>query len=159
MHLDADHPIPLTLFTAPSLHIAGKAGRAIAAHLGCGKAAKKITDRAEDPGICCRIGTGSAPYRALVDHHHLVELLSSKDALMDSRHLLCPVKLARQGAMENVIHQRRFTTARNTGDDREQTDGKSYRQSLQIVFCSLHHRKPAGTESRFDGWRLPHSRN
>ena len=48
VHLDADHPIPLTLFAAPALHIAGKTGWCVTAHLCRRKSAEEIPDRAED---------------------------------------------------------------------------------------------------------------
>ena len=106
VHLDPDHPVPLALLTAPTLHVAGETGRGISAHLGGGESAEEIADRSEDTGVGGGIGAGRAADRTLVDDHHLVEGLCPENAAMGARRLLRPVELACKRSVKNVVHQR-----------------------------------------------------
>ena len=139
MHLDPDHSIPLALLTATPLHVTGETGRCITADLGSRQTAEKIPDRPKDTGVRGGVRAGRAANRTLVDDHHLVEGLVTQNPAMGSRYLLRPVELTRQRTVQDIVDQSGLATSGNPCHHREETDGKSDSQVLQIVLRGVGH--------------------
>ncbi|MNC34463.1 hypothetical protein D3C75_828980 [compost metagenome] len=75
VHLHLDDAIPLARLAAPPLDVEGEATRQVAAGTRLLGAGEQLADRGEQTCIGRRVGARGTANRALVDVHHLVQVL------------------------------------------------------------------------------------
>ena len=79
VHLYFQYTVTLAGFTASTTYVETETTRCITAGTGFRYASKQLTDRGEDTGVGCRVGTRGASNRALVDINHLIEMFHTAD--------------------------------------------------------------------------------
>ena len=85
VHLHLGHAVALAGFAAPALDVEREAPGVVAARARLGHAGEQLADRREQPRVGRRIGARRAADRALVDAHHLVEMLQARDRIVRRR--------------------------------------------------------------------------
>ncbi len=83
VHLDLYNPVAGTCLAAPALDI--KASLLVALHLCVLRGGEQIPYHIKYTGVGCRIGTGRAPDRGLVDAYHLIKLFDPDNLVMLAR--------------------------------------------------------------------------
>ena len=111
IHLYATLAFALARFTPPSGYVERESARLVAAFAGFRQHGIQIADLGEDSGVGGWVGARSAPDRRLVDANDLVDMLGAGDRLVRAGFLARPIKLLGQGAIQNVVHQGRFSGA------------------------------------------------
>src|SRR6185503_14292677 len=81
VHLDLHQSVALAMLATPALHVEREPPRAVAAHLGLRELGEQVADESERAGVGRRVRAWRAADRALVDVHHLVEVLDTLDRL------------------------------------------------------------------------------
>src|SRR5438552_17775846 len=82
MHLDLLEPVPRAGFAAAAFDVEGKTARSVAAHLCFRKLRVPGADEIERAGVSGGIRARGAADRALIDVHHLVDVLDTGDGSM-----------------------------------------------------------------------------
>ena len=77
----------------------------------------------------------------MIDANDFVDVLRAHDRLVLAGFLARTVKLARQGAVKNVIHQRGLARTGDAGHDRHHAERKRDIEILEIVFLRAENRK------------------
>src|SRR5690606_35578040 len=93
VHLYLDHAVALAGFAAPAFDVEGESSRTVAARAGFRDAGEELADRREQAGVGRRVRARGAANRALVDVHHLVEVLHPVEGIVRGH-------LERRGAVE-----------------------------------------------------------
>ena len=117
MHFHLDHTVTLAGFAAAALDVKAEAARVVTATARFRHAGEQLTHRSEDAGVGRRVGTRSAPDRALIDVDHLVEVLQTghfaeRRRFGDSG----TVELALGDREQRVVDQRGFAGAGYPGN-------------------------------------------
>src|SRR5690554_772545 len=82
VHFHLDHAVTLAGFAAATLDVEGEATGCVAAGAGFGYTGKKLADGGKNAGVGGRVGARCATNRALVDVHHLVQMLQPCNVLV-----------------------------------------------------------------------------
>ena len=143
MHLDLDDAVAAAGLAAASLHIEAEPALFISPCLRIGRGGKQIPDHVEHPGIGGGIGTGRAADGRLIDVDHLIQLIDSLNSFIFPRNGSRPVQISCQRFVEDLVHQRAFTGAGNTGHTGHHAKRKTDVDILQVIFRSSLHRNPA----------------
>src|SRR5258707_9479120 len=133
IHFDAAEAIALAGFAAAAFDVEAETAGAIAAFARFGEHGEQLAYGGEDAGVGGGIGARSAADGGLVDLDDFVDLIAADDFAMRAGRLLRAIEFLREGAVENVVDERGFTGAGDAGDDREQAEGQSDVDVLQIV--------------------------
>ncbi|MNV17227.1 hypothetical protein D3C71_1080100 [compost metagenome] len=75
VHFHLDDAVPLTGLAAPPLDVEGEATRQVAARPRLLGAGQQLADRGEQAGVGRRVGSRGTADGALIDVHHLVQVL------------------------------------------------------------------------------------
>ncbi len=134
VHLHLDDPIPLTGLAAPPFHVEGEAARLIAARARLLSAGKQFADRGEQAGVGSRVGARGAADGALVDIHHLVQMLQPFHAAIGRRGGFGGlVQLAVSDAEQGIVDQGRLAGAGDAGDASHHPDGQIQVDVAQVI--------------------------
>ena len=144
MHLDLDQAAAFAVLAPAALDVEAESAGIVTAHTGGRQLRKKLANRCECAGVSNRIRARRPADRALVDHDRLIYLLQSAERFEAPRLLLRIVKLAKQRAAQNIVDQRRFSAAGNTGDAGETAERQSDCDVLQVVLGGADNGEPAG---------------
>ncbi len=85
MHLYLDDPVTLAGFAATTFHVEAEAPWLVAAGTGFLGAREQFPHRGENTGVGGRVGARGATDGALIDIHHLVEMLKPFNGFMGRR--------------------------------------------------------------------------
>src|SRR5258708_1833338 len=135
IHRDAAQAVALAGFASAAFYVEAEAAGAVAAFARFGKHRKKLADGREDSRIRGGIRTRSAADGRLINFDDLVDLIGADDFAMRAGRFLGAIEFLREGAVENVVDERGFAGAGDTGDDGEEAEGQRDIEILQIV-CS-----------------------
>src|SRR5467141_275125 len=133
MHFDLDDAVALAGLAAPAFHVEGETPRTVTALARHGHARKKLADRREQRRVGRRVGARGAADRALVDAHRLVEELLPLDRIVRGGLVYRAVELARDGVIERVVDEGRFTRAGDAAHAHEQAYRQREIDILEIV--------------------------
>ncbi len=134
MHLHLDDAIPLARLAAAPLDVEGEAARLVAARARLLGAGEQLADRGEQAGVGGRVGARGTADGALVDVHHLVQVLQPLDAAIGSRGRLGRlVELPMGDAKQGVVDQGRLAGAGDPGDAGHHPDGQIQVDVTQVV--------------------------
>lgn len=134
VHLHLDDAVPLAGLAAAPLHVEGEAARLVAAGARLLGAGEQLADRGEQAGVGGRVGARRAADGALVDVHHLVQVLQPLDAAIGRRGGLGRlVQLAVSDMEQGVIDQGRLAGAGDAGDAGHHPDGQVQVDVAQVV--------------------------
>ena len=115
MHFDFDQAVALAILAAAAFDVETETPRAVTANARGRQLAEEIANRRERAGVSNGIGARRAADRALIDDDRLVDLIEPVDCAVFARFVLRIVKMAEKRAAQDVVHQRRFAAAGNTG--------------------------------------------
>lgn len=134
VHLHLDDAIPLARLAAAPLHVEGEAARLIAARARLLGAGEQLADRGEQAGVGGRVGARGTADGALVDVHHLVQVLQPLDAAIGGRGRLGRlVQLTVGDAKQGVVDQGRLAGAGDPGDAGHHPDRQVQVDVAQVV--------------------------
>ncbi|MNQ87263.1 hypothetical protein D3C85_1024790 [compost metagenome] len=134
MHLHLDDAIPLARLAAPPLDVEGEATRQVAARPRLLGAGQQLADRGEQAGVGRRVGSRGAAYGALIDVHHLVQMLQPFHFAVGRRGRLGGlVQLPVGDAEQGVIDQGRLAGAGDPGDAGHHPYGQIQVDVAQVV--------------------------
>src|SRR5258706_8723511 len=134
IHFNAALALALAGFAAATGNVEGKASRFVAALTRLGEHGVDIANGREHARVSCGIRARSAADRRLIDANYFIDVLRTHDRFVLARLFARAIKLASKCAVKNVIDQRGFTRARDSGDDRHYTQRESYIEIFEIVF-------------------------
>lgn len=147
VHLHLDDPVPLARLAAPPLHVEGEAARLVATGTRLLGAGEQLADRGEQSGVGGRVGARGAADGALVDIHHLVQMLQPLDAAIGRRCGLGGlVELAVGDAEQGVVDQGRLAGTGDAGDAGHHSDGQIQVDVAQVVAASPFQFQPLAGE-------------
>ena len=135
IHFDSAKAIALAGFASAAFYVEAEAAWLVAAFARFGKHGEEFADWTENAGVCGGIRTRRAANGRLVDFNYLVDELDTGDFAVCAEWFAGTVKFLRKRAVKNVVDERRFARAGNTGDDGEQADGNRDIYVLDIVGC------------------------
>src|SRR6185437_17003692 len=92
----------LARLAPPALHVERESPRPIPADLRFGEHRVELPDGCEEAGVRRRVGTRRPADGTLIDVDHLVDLVEPLEPLVDTRHHLRPVEMARESLVEDV---------------------------------------------------------
>ncbi len=151
VHLHLDDSIPLARLAAPPLHVEGEAARLVAARARLLGAGEQLADRGEQTGVGGRVGARGTADGALVDIHHLVQMLQPFHAAIGRRGGFSGlVQLAVSDAEQSVVDQGRLAGAGDAGDTSHHPDGQiklTLRRLLPLAPLSFSHLPVSGVRS------------
>ena len=133
VHLHLDDTVAPAGLAASAFYIEAETTRRVTPGAGLVSAGKQFPDRGEEAGIGCRIGTGGAADRALIDIHHLVEVLQALDRPERRRIPVGRIQGRCGQRIEGVVDQGRFAGSGDAGDTGEQADRQLQVDLLEIV--------------------------
>src|SRR6266849_1478415 len=133
IHFDAAEAVALAGFAASALHVEAEAAGAIAALARFGKHGEEIAYRSENTGVGGGIGTRGASDGCLIDFDDFVDLVGAQDFAMRRGRFRRAIELLCERAIKNVIDERGFAGAGNTGDDEEHAERQRDINFLEIV--------------------------
>ena len=137
VHLDLDRAVALARLAPPAFHVEREPAGLIAAHLRFLCACEQRADLVEHARVRRRVRARRAADRRLVDVHDLVDPLGALDAIVSARSILRPVQHRGEGAVENVVHERRLARSRDTGHAGEGPERDLHRHALQVVLARV----------------------
>ena len=143
VHLDLDDAVAAAGLTPASLHIEAEPALFIAPCLRVGRGGEQIPDHIEHPGVGGGIGTGRAADGRLIDVDHLIQLINSLDPFIFSGNGSGTIQVSGQRLVEDLVHQRAFAGAGNTGHTGHHAERKTDVDILQVIFRSSFYRDPA----------------
>ena len=143
MHLDLDDAVAAAGLAAASLHIEAEPALFISPCLCVGRGSEQIPDHVKHPGIGGGIGTGSTADGRLVDVDHLIQLIDSLDSFVFPGNGSGPVQVPRKRLVKDLVHQRAFAGAGNSGHAGHHAERKTDIDILQVIFRSSFYRDPA----------------
>src|SRR5690349_19406215 len=108
IHFDAPQPVSLARFAAATLHVKTEAAGAIAALARFGQHGEEVANRRENTCVSGGIRTRRPADGRLIDLNDLVDLVGTNDFPVRGGRFAGTIKLLRQRAIENVVHQRGF---------------------------------------------------
>ncbi len=111
-------------FAAAAFDVEAEAAGTIAALARFRKHGKQFADGRENAGVGGRIRARRAADGRLIDFDDFVDLAGAENFAERAGWLHRAIKLLRQRAIENVVHQRGFAGAGNAGDDGKQAERK-----------------------------------
>src|SRR5205823_4704291 len=133
MHLDLGDAVALAGLAAPPLDVEREAPGVVAAAARFRHAGEELADRSEKPGVGRRVRARRAADRALVDAHHLVELLQPRDRFVGRRLGDATVKVPRDRGVQRVVNERGLPRTRYAGDAYQQPERQREIDVLQVV--------------------------
>ena len=134
VHLHLDDPVPLAGLAAAALDVEAEASRPVAARPRLVRLCEQLPDRRKEPRVRCRVRPGRSADGALVDVHHLVEVLEPLDLPEGLRnHRGGVVQAACRDGVERVVDQRRFAGSGHAGDAGEQSGRYVQRHLAEVV--------------------------
>ena len=148
VHLDFEQPIALALLATPALHVETEPPRLVTAHLRRWQFREQIANLVEHPRVGRRIAPRRPPNRRLIDHDHLVDVFESANLRVQTRPLLRAVKLPKQRAPQNVIHQRALPRPAHARHARQRPERNARRHILQIVLSRSDNLQPLALRER-----------
>ncbi|MNT09320.1 hypothetical protein D3C72_1440990 [compost metagenome] len=149
MHLHLDDAIPLARLAAAPLDVEGEATRQVAAGARLLSAGEQLADRGEQAGIGGRVGARGAADRALIDVHHLVQVLQPFHFAIGGRRGLGGfVELPVGDAEQGVVDQGRLAGAGDPGDAGHHPYGQIQVDVAQVVAARPLEFQPLAGERR-----------
>ena len=139
MHLDLDQAAALAILAPAAFDVEAEPAGTVTAHPRSRQLREQFANRTEGAGVGHWIRTGRPPNRALIDHDRLIDLFGAAQCAICARFLFRIVKTPEERAPQNVVHQRGFSAARNTGHTGETTKRESDVDVLQIIFGRTFH--------------------
>ena len=133
IHFDAAQAVALAGFAAATLYVEAEAARAVAALARFRKHREEIANRREDTGVSSGIRARCAADGGLIDFDDFVDVFGADNLAVRGGRFRRAIELLRKRAIENVVDQRGFAGAGNTGDHSEKAERKRDVYLLQIV--------------------------
>src|SRR5436190_1089099 len=115
VHLDLDRPVALARLTAATADVEREAARLVAAHLRLGCHRVELANVVEQLGVGRRVRPRRSPDRRLVDVDHLVVAVDPLTAGVVARLDTHPVQSVRERLVDDLVHERRLSGARDAG--------------------------------------------
>src|SRR5687768_12225713 len=137
VHLDLDEAVALARLTAPAFDVEGEAPGAVAADLRLGELGEQLADRREEPRVRRGVRARRAPDRTLVDVDDLVDVLESRDPVVQPRDDARPVEVARERLVKDVLDERRLPRAGDARDGDEQAERDLDVDVAQVVLARV----------------------
>src|SRR5262249_3768025 len=135
VHLDALLAVALARLAAAARLVETEALRLPAAHLGFGKAGEQFADQVENAGVRRRVGAGRVAERLLIDLDELVDVLQAKDVVVGGAGSAGAVQLAGERVAKDLVDQRRFTGAADSGDGDQAAERKPNVDVLEVIMA------------------------
>ena len=133
IHFDAAEAVALAGFAAAALHIEAEATGAVAAFPRFRQHGEEVADRRENAGVGGGIRARGAADGGLIDFDDFVDVFGADNLAVRGGRFRRAIELLRKRAIENVVDQRGFAGAGNTGDHGEKAERKRDIYLLQIV--------------------------
>src|SRR5687767_7776333 len=138
VHLDLDQSVALTGLAASALHVEREASGSVSTNLRFRELGEELANRREEPSVGCRIRARRTPNGALVDIDDLVDMLEAADAAVCTGNHARTIEVPGEGAMKNVLDQRRLPRAGHAGHRHEEPERNLDVEVLQVVRrCAL----------------------
>ena len=135
IHFDAALAFTLAGFAASAGNVEGESSGLVATLARFGQHRKKVANQREDSGVSCGIGARSAADGRLIDANHFVDQLAASNGFVCAGLLARAVKLASERAVEDVIDERRFAGAGDSGDNGHNAERKYNIDILKIILA------------------------
>ena len=126
-------PSPLARLAPPAFDIEREPARAESARLGLRQHREQVTDEREETSVSRWIRAWCASDRRLIDLDHLVEKVDAVDGRVRPRLVGRPIEHPREGAVEDLVDERRLPRAAHAGDGRQDAEGNADVDILQVV--------------------------
>ena len=133
MHLDLQHAVTGAGLAPAAPDVEGEPPRAVAPAFGLLGGGKQVPDVVEQPGVGGGVGPGRPADGALVDVHHLVQMLDALDPVTLAGVDLHPVQLHPQALEQDLIHQGALAAAGHAGHHGERPQGELHVDVAQVV--------------------------
>src|SRR2546430_999825 len=133
IHFDAAEAVALAGFAAAALHVEAEATGAVAALARFRQHGEEVADRPENAGVGGGIRARCAADGGLIDFDDFVDVFGADNLAVRGGRFRRAIELLRKRAIENVVDQRGFAGAGNTGDHSEKAERKRDVYLLQIV--------------------------
>ena len=135
LHLDLEGAVAGAGLAPAALDVEGEPARLVAADLRLGGRREQLADMVEHPGVGGRVRPRGAPDRALVDVHHLVQLLDAGDPGVQAGDRPRAVELAGQRLVQDVVDQRGLTRPRHPGHRDQAAERERHIHPTQVVLA------------------------
>ena len=144
MHLHLDDAVALAGFATTAPDVEAEPPGPVAPGTGFLGLREQFANRREHPGVGGRVGPRRPADGALVDIHHLVEVVEAHDVGVGlGRDADGAVQRPGRDRVESVVDQRGLSRAGHAGDAGQQPDGKVDGYVAQVVAACLDQRQYA----------------
>src|SRR4051812_39174336 len=143
VHLDLDRAVAGAVLAPTTLDVERETALQVAPDLGLGCLGEQPAHVVEDPGVGGWVGPRRTSDRALVDVHHLVQVLDPLDAGVASRHGTGAVELPGEHVEQDVVDERRLAGAGDAGNSDKAAQRELHVDALQVVLTGALHDKLA----------------
>ena len=133
VHLDLQHTVAGAGLAPAAPDVEAEPPRAVAPALGLLSGGEQVPDVIEEAGVGGGVGPGCPADGALVDVHHLVQILDSLDPVAPAGVDLHPVQLHAQLLEQDLIHQGALAAAGHAGNHGKGPQGKLHVDVPQVV--------------------------
>ena len=133
MHLDLEDAVAAACFAASALDIEAEPPGLVAAHLRFARLAEEVADGIEYARVGRGVRARRAPDGLLVDVDDLVDVLEPPDGLVLARLPLRVVEARGDALVEDLVDERRFAGARDSGHERERAEREFHAEILEVV--------------------------
>src|SRR5579862_5976330 len=156
IHLDAALAVALAGFAAPAFHVEAEAAGFVAAFARFGQHRIEFSNRSEYTRIGGGIRAGCAADGRLIDLHHFINVFDALNFAVRAGLLHRAIESRGQGAVEDVIDERRFPRARNARDDGEKAERQSDVDVFEVVAMRAENCDgfSVGAAPRLGNWNL-----
>ena len=133
VHLDLQHTVAGAGLAPAAPDVEAEPPRAVAPALGLLSGGEQVPDVIEEAGVGGGVGPGCPADGALVDVHHLVQILDSLDPVAPAGVDLHPVQLHAQLLEQDLIHQGALAAAGHAGNHGKGPQGELHVDVPQVV--------------------------
>ena len=133
MHFDRDHAVAAARLAPAAFHVEREAARPEPAGFRFGHHGEQVANEREESGVRRRIRPRRPSDGRLIDFDHLVEELDALDAVVHTRLVAGPVERFGEGAIEDVVDERRLAGPADAGNGGQHAEGNPDVDVLQVV--------------------------
>ena len=139
VHFNLQGAVAGAVLAAAALDVEGESAGGVAAHFRFAGLCEQLADVVEHAGVGGGVRTRSTADGRLVHVNDLVQVFQPVDALVATGYLLGAIELVRQGGVQNVVDEGRFTRAGHTGHRGEHAQREGHGHVLEVVFAGAAH--------------------
>ncbi len=143
LHVDLQPPVAVTDAAPPAVDVEAEMPGVVVPRPrldGVGEHGANLVERLQ---ISDRVAPRRAADRALIDHHHVVDLPVAVNIVQGIRLGGVLAQAAANGRIKRVLHQRALARSAHAGDQAEQSEGKLDGDALQVVAAGAGQANPA----------------